>query len=269
MPETPPTRISIDQLEVACRIGGEGPPVVLLHGAEGDHRVYDRLQDRLAAFSRAISFDQRDCGQTRFTGPEPSVYALEDVAADAVKLLDALEIERAVFFGISLGGLLAQIVAVHWPERVARLVLGLTWPGDTTLGALNPEVLKRREALSRSGDAAPRLMAELFTTPAYAAAHPEIVAVLADLQTMPTETARARRRRALAEVKPIDPARITAPVLLIAGEEDQLVPPSIVAGFKRPLPTATMVTLPGVGHLAAIQAPDLLASHLKDFLDGQ
>ena len=192
--------VAVGDLSVAYRELGRGAPVVILHGAEGDHRVHDLLQDELASHFRTLSFDQRDCGHTRFLGAEPADYSLVDVASDAIGLLDALGCERASFVGISLGGLLGQIIAVNWPERVERLVLGLTWPGNLRLQDLNPEGVQTRARLSQPGEGSERRLVEFMSTPEFVAAHPEIVDQLRALRTMPSEAARQRRFSALARV---------------------------------------------------------------------
>jgi pimeloyl-ACP methyl ester carboxylesterase len=259
--------VDIDGLRIAFRDIGAGPPVVLFHGAEGDHRVHDLLADELATAFRVLSFDQRDCGATHFLGPEPSDYALTEVARDAIRLLDALGIERARLVGLSLGGLLAQIVAATWPGRVERLVLGVTWPGSLRLQDLNPEGRQTRARLSQGGPDSERLLAEFMSTPAFVVAHPEIVDQLRNLRAMPSEAARQRRARALAEAEPIDPGRIRHNALVLAGECDQLVPPALAARLADLLPSARLETIPGAGHLASRQSPQLMGTLIKAFFD--
>lgn len=263
------SRVSLDfvstgELDIACRDLGLGPPMILLHGAEGDHRVYDPLQDALAVRHRVVSFDQRDCGKTRFRGPEPDAYSLTDVAWDAIAILDALGLDKAVFVGFSLGGLLAQIIASTWPERVDRLVLGLTWPGNLSLQDLHPEGRERRALLRQQG--AERELAELMSTPEFVAARPEIVDELRDLTTMPSEAARARRFGAVTRAEPVALARIVQPTLVLAAERDQMVPPEVTANLAAALPNARFGMVPNVGHLATRQAPDLVAGMIGEFL---
>ena len=259
--------IAVGGLSMAYREIGRGAPVVILHGAEGDHRVHDLLQDELARHFRTLSFDQRDCGHTRFLGSEPASYSLRDVASDAVGLLDALGCDRAHFVGISLGGLLAQMIAVTWPERVDRLVLGLTWPGSLRLQDLNPEGIQKRARLSLPGEGSERLLVEFMSTPEFVAAHPEIVGQLRSLRTMPSEVARQRRFAALASVEPLDPTTIRHETLVLAGERDQLVPPDLPARLAALLPSARLQTIADAGHLASRQSPKLMGALIKEFLD--
>ena len=261
-------RIAAGSLEIAYRDVGRGPPIVMFHGMEGDHRVHNLVQDELGSSFRVLSFDQRDCGRTGFLGPEPAAYELKDVASDAIRLLDALGFERATLVGFSLGGLLAQVAAIHWPARVDRLVLGLTWPCSFRLQDLNPEGRQKRALLSQQGEASARLLAEFMSTPEFVAAHPEVVDQLRDLTTMPSEAARQRRFAALADAPPLDPSAIRQHTLVLAGERDQMVPPSVSARLADLLSSARLEIIPQAGHLATRQAPKLVAALIKDFLDG-
>jgi len=258
--------IAVGELSMAYRELGRGPPLVILHGAEGDHRVHDLLQDELASDFRTLSFDQRDCGYTRFLAEAPAAYSLRDVAADAIGLLDALGCERASFVGISLGGLLAQIVAVNWPRRVERLVLGLTWPGSLKLQDLNPVGVQTRARLTQQGEGGERQLVEFMSTPEFVAAHPEIVGQLHALRTMPSEAARQRRFSALAKAEPLDTTAIGHETLVLSGECDQLVPPDLQVRLAGLLPSARLATIPKAGHLASRQSPELMGALIKEFL---
>jgi pimeloyl-ACP methyl ester carboxylesterase len=259
--------IAVGDLSMAYREVGQGAPVVILHGAEGDHRVHDLLQDELASRFRTLSFDQRDCGHTRFLAGEPAAYTLRDVAADAIGLLDALGCDRAHIVGISLGGLLAQIIAVNWPRRVDRLVLGLTWSGSFKLTELYPEGVQTRARLSQPGEGSERGLVEFMSTPEFVAAHPQIIDQLRALRVMPSEAARQRRFSALAGVEPLDPTTIRHETLVLAGERDQLVPPALQARLAALLPSARLETIPHAGHLASRQSPELMGALIKEFLD--
>lgn len=251
-------------LEIAYRITGKGRPLILFHGAEGDHQIYDKLQDALGASVTAVSFDQRDCGMTRYANP--GAYTLKDVAHDAVLLLDALGYERAHVLGNSIGGILAQLMAFHWPDRVDRLVLGLTWPADEQLQDLNPNGFARRAEYASMGEAGVRLTAEMMSSPAYVAAHPELLEDLKSLRTEPTPEARQRRQAAFGAPINVNPAGIRHQTLIIGGGVDQMVPAAVTQRLAVRIPRSRYEVLADAGHLAARQYPDALASLIKDFL---
>lgn len=113
------TRTRGAAVDVAFRVRGEGPAVVLLHGTSANHAVWEPISDRLAASATVIALDQRGHGRsdkpaTGYTGP--------DFAGDVLTVLDALGIERAVIGGHSLGGRNAWLVGALHPERVTGVV---------------------------------------------------------------------------------------------------------------------------------------------------
>ncbi|WP_375786970.1 alpha/beta fold hydrolase [Bradyrhizobium sp. Pha-3] len=257
-------RHRIGPFEIAFRITGAGFPLLMFHGAEGDHQIYDKLQDALGSSVTAISFDQRDCGLSEYPSAEP--YTLKDVAHDAVRLIDTFGHESVDVLGNSIGGILAQLMAYYWPERVRRLVLGLTWPADERLTDLNPEGIARRIQYSQMGEAGQLLIAELMSSPDYVAAHPEILTDLRSLKTEPKPDAYQRRRAAFAVPIDIDPGRIHHETLIIAGEVDQMVPAAVTQRLVTRLPNTKFELLPNAGHLAARQFPNELASLIRSFL---
>src|SRR5258708_39360820 len=95
---------------IAFERNGEGPPLLLLHGAEADHSMFDAFARLLAEHFTVIAYDQRDSGATR-NPPEP--YGLGELADDAAALIAALGHPRAHVFGASLGGVIAQALAAR------------------------------------------------------------------------------------------------------------------------------------------------------------
>lgn len=257
-------RRQVGALRIAYRTAGKGAPLIMFHGGEGDHQIYDRLQDALGPNFRSISFDQRDCGLTEFT--EPVDYTLKDVAHDAVRLMDSLGLASAHVMGNSIGGNLAQLMAFHWPDRVDRLVLGFTWPADERLQDLNPDGMARRAEYAAMGPAGERLMAEHMAGPAFVSANPGIIDELRGLTTPTTPEARARRWAAFGAPYGIDPSHIRHRTLVIGGGEDRMVPAAVSERLARRLPNARFEVLPDAGHLAARQFPVQLATLIGDFL---
>ena len=258
-------RRKVGQLNIAFRNVGKGAPLIMFHGAEGDHQIYDRLQDELGDTVRSISFDQRDCGLTEYADPLP--YTLKDVAHDAVRLMDSLGLASAHVMGNSIGGNLAQLMAFHWPDRVDRLILGFTWPADESLQELNPDGIAKRAEYAAMGAAGERLMVEHMASPEYVAAHPGIIDELRSLRTEVTPEARQRRWAAFTSPYAVDPGRIRHKTLLIGGGADRMVPAPITQRLAGRMPAARFEVLEGAGHLAARQMPRELATLIGNFLN--
>jgi 3-oxoadipate enol-lactonase len=100
--------------------------VLLIAGIPAVASDWAPLAERLAGGRRVIAYDNRGSGRSTVT---PAPYSTRQLAADAAGLLDALSVARADVFGMSLGGMIAQELALGWPERVRRLILGCTHAG--------------------------------------------------------------------------------------------------------------------------------------------
>lgn len=251
---------AVNGQEIAYRVTGSGPPLLLIHGGEGDHRIFLPAFARLGQMFRTIVYDQRDCGETR-TDDRP--YGLVDLADDAVGLLTVLGCERAHVLGHSAGGLVAQMFALRWPQRLDRLVLEVTQRLSPDVWADNTAFAKRTQVIEEEGF---RGLAGLFTTPHYAAAHPDFVDQFEDRRLALGASNVSRRLAALRDIPEIDLRTIVAPTLVLAAEEDALIVPSTIADLAAALPAPVVEVMPGVGHLALMQEPDMFCEHLERFL---
>lgn len=252
----------INGTSTAFRCVGTGPTLLMLHGGEGSHTMFDPLAAHLADSFTLILYDQRDCGDTR--NPPEVPVGLDMLADDARALVLHLGLSKVHVFGTSFGGRIAQILALRQPDVVDRLVLGSTWPVPHPLAQLDPEGRARINAL-RQGlpDTAEELAAQ-FIDPAHLERHPELKGLF---RNVAPGTERSRRRAAaLADIPTGDAAGIRAPTLLLCGERDRIVKPAFCLGMADLIAGAQQVVLPGVGHSTSLQAPELVAAELKRFL---
>ena len=118
---------------------GTGPPVLLVMGLGLSGGAWWRTVDALGRDFRVITFDNRGVGRSRGLAPACTTEALAD---DAVAVLDALEIEHATVYGLSLGGMVAQQIALRHPRRVHSLVLGATTPGGRQAQIADDDVME-------------------------------------------------------------------------------------------------------------------------------
>lgn len=199
----------------------DGPPLLLLSGQANSHRWWSRVRDELAAEHRTISFDYRGTGGSSGVEVGDRDWSTSSFAADAALVLDALAVEQACVYGTSMGGRVAQMLALDHPEKVHRLALACTSPG----GSLATE----RDAQVRRGLADPdwpgrrEFVVGLFYSPDGAAEFGPGSPLLGD----PTMTAAAAgahlkasaRHDACERLRDID-----CPTLVLHGEEDVMVP---------------------------------------------
>ena len=271
--------------------GPEGAPAILLIMGLGGQltRWSDALMDAFAAHGfRAIRFDNRDVGlSTKFdaaglpdlarigmqlmTGGKPDApYTLEDMAADAVGLLDALGIARAHIVGASMGGMIAQLVAAHHPDRVLSLTSVMSTTGNPALPRATAEANAVLMARPAGGDldslvAHSVRAAKVIGSPGYPADDVALAArIRADLERQYYPQGFARQMAAIwanGDRRPVL-AGITAPTLVIHGADDPLVPVEGGRDTARAIPGARLVEIPGMGH----DLPQPLVGDLVDLI---
>lgn len=251
-------------LSIGCSIRGSGPPLILIHGAEADRTMFSALGAALAPRYTVIAYDQRDSGLTQDLSSPPRPYGLADLADDAASLIAVLGYEKAHVFGTSLGGHIAQVLAARHPARIDRLVLGSTWLAGLDLKAVSPETARQLKAWRADVGRHAADIAELFFTASHLRAHPERI----DLFRGGRRTAEqvARRAALLGVPYPILPSEIAAPALLFMGERDGLIPNAATIAVASLLREPRVKVMAGVGHIAAIEAPSILAGLITAFL---
>ena len=254
-------RIDANGTSIACKVSGTGAPVVLIHGAEADHSMFDGFGALLARHFTVIAYDQRDSGGTR---NPPMPYGLAEMADDAAALIAALGYDRAHVFGTSLGGVIAQVLAARHPARVDRLVLSSTFRAGVPPLSINPDVFPKLAALRAGLPGTAAEIATYFFPAVHIAAHPEVIEIFNGT----SRTAEQRQRRAGILARPVscDLASIAAPTLMLVGADDRLIPPAHTLSLAHEIAHARTATLPGLGHVATLQAPDVVAREVIAFL---
>jgi pimeloyl-ACP methyl ester carboxylesterase len=257
--------VEANGLLIGYSMRGSGPPLILVHGGEADHSMFSALGARLAARFTVIAYDQRDSGATRDLAPSPREYGLADMGDDAAELIEALGYGRAHVFGTSLGGHIAQVLAARHPGRVDRLILGSTWLAGEGLMAVNPRVAEQMSVWRGDiGRHAPDIASKFFSE-AYLRAHPERIEMFRGGRR--TAEQNSRRARLLGVPYPIGPGEINMPALLLMGEQDGLIPNAATLAVAQILVEPRVQVIPGVGHIASIEAPAELARRVIAFLE--
>lgn len=256
-----------DLSDVRCyyETPGQGEPLLLVPGLGGTCRVWDPVLPELARHFTLILVDNRGVGRSE---PKRHARSLADLASDLVELLDALQLDRAHVMGVSLGGIIAQRLAVDHPSRVDRLVLVSCTdrfsPYLTHMAGLLAQTLRH---LPR--DAYHRTMELLGTAPEYLDEHlPEIEQrVREKCRSGASPRAVGRQLRCLA-CSEIDSRhyRIAAPTLVLAGEFDAIIPRCYAKRMADKIPGSTLVTVPGASHNPLADHPERALPHVVSFL---
>ena len=240
---------------------GDGPPLVLMHGAEADHAMFDALGAALSQRFTVIAYDQRDCGGS--DTPAPS-YGIADLADDAAALIAALGFSRAHVFGTSFGGIVAQLLADRHPDRIDHLVLASTWQAGRSPLDVNPRAVHTLIALRADPAVNAPAIAAYFFPQDYLAAHPEAIDLFR--RGAPGDPRRSRRQAVTLQAARADLAGFQRPVLLLAGAEDRLIPSAATFALQQHIVHARTLALPGVAHAGALHAPDRIADAVMAFL---
>lgn len=251
---------------IAVHIAGNGPPLLLLHGFPLDHRMW-AFQEPLADAATLVMPDLRGFGESRAAAPIESIRQLADDCAEVIAAIDRGG--RAVVCGLSMGGYVAEHVAVHHPDLVRGLILV-----DTRVEA-DTEAARagRRDLAERVARVGSRIAAEAMV--------PKLLAATSDqrrrspiadrLYQMILEADAATIQQALAALadRPdmTEPMRaVRVPTLLVVGKEDSITPPEVMRSIAQVMPQSSLTVLPGCGHMTPMEDPDAFNRLVRDFL---
>lgn len=254
---------TLPELELYYEERGEGPPLLLVAGIPAVTSDWAPLAERLASKRRVIAYDNRGSGRSTVT---PGPYTTAQLAEDAVGLLDYLGIGRSDVFGMSLGGMIAQELAIGWPERVDRLVLGCTHAG--LAHAERPSREAGRAFAMETDDWARRM--EALAPFAFARGVDEfflnafIAKKSADVQA--PEGYRGQIQAFLDHDAYGRLPEIQSPTLILTGDDDQVIPSASSRVLADRIPGSTLHVIPGTGHLFFLERPDETLAILTEFL---
>ncbi len=268
-PRTPATPASgmapVDGGNLYYELLGEGAPVVLIHGGNLDHRLWDDQFELYAREFRTIRYDVRGYG--RSSSKDVPHRGYEDLRA----LLRHLEIPSVHLIGLSLGGRIAVDFALEYPEMVDSLVLvgpGLSgWPFSSETHSFIGAILEA----ARAGDA--ERAAELWLESPYMAPAMEIPELRPRLRKLALDNSRLwtegyqERRLTPPAVERL--AEIDKPTLLVIGSRDVPDIHQIVEALEESIPASRKVTIEGAGHLPNMERPEEFNEAVLDFLRQQ
>lgn len=243
-------------------IEGRGQPLLLVHGVGARLENWDGVAVRLAERFRIVRFDLRGHGgSSRVAGP----YSLGMLKADVIALLDHLGIARCHVAGHSLGGLIAQELALGNPERIARLAFLSTACGRSA--EEKTKVLARVDLIAGgiAGDHFANSVARWFTDE-FRAANAGLIAAYAARNAENDPACYAAAYRVLATSDLADEiAGITAPTLIVTGEGDLGSNPDMARLMHARIAGSVLHILPRLRHSILIEAPETVAGLLAAF----
>jgi pimeloyl-ACP methyl ester carboxylesterase len=243
---------------------GSGDPLLLIMGLGYPSDAWYRTRPVLAEKYRTIAFDNRGVGRTDMP---PGSYPISAMASDAAAVMDAAGVEKAHVFGISMGGMIAQEFAIDRPQRVRSLVLGCTAPGGPH--AVRAEAAATQMLMAR-GTMTKEEAAEAAVPFIYDPGTPRRL-IDEDIEKRrpwfpKAEAYTAQLQGILAWESYSRLSRITAPTLVIHGENDRLVPAGNGKLIAENIRGAELVMLKHAGHIFTTDQPEAAQSAILKFL---
>jgi pimeloyl-ACP methyl ester carboxylesterase len=238
-------RVRLNGVEIDYEVSGGGPAVLLSHGYSATRRMWDGQHRALGARYRVISWSMRGHGQTE-SPADPAQYSAELTVADMRGLLQHAGVPRAVVGGLSLGGYVSLAFSLEHPEMVRALVICDSGPGYRNAearAAWNQRAHERAAELEARGES------------------------VSDHRSAQGLAHAARGMLAQQGSRVIDGlSAIRVPTLIVVGDQDQpfLAPSEYMA---KKIPGAKLEVIPGAGHSANLDQPEIFNRVLLDFLD--
>ena len=259
--------VTSNKIQLAYEERGHGDPLLLIMGLGGDRSLWLPHVEVYEQHFRCILFDNRGAGES--DGP-PGPYRTRIMADDAVGLLNALGIERAHVAGISMGGAIAQELALNHPDRVHRLVLVSTWARCDTFTASALESLCRIRAAVAPDVFIQMIQLWLFAPPYYEAHLEELreAGRIAETCYMPQPAYAAQTEACLAHDTLDRLDRIQAPTLITAGGADFFTPPAFARDLHRRIPGSRLIVYPDTSHAHHYEVVDGFNTTTTAFLRG-
>jgi pimeloyl-ACP methyl ester carboxylesterase len=255
-------------VRIAFEERGAGEPLLLIQGLGYGRWGWAPVADLLAERFRVILFDNRGIGASDCP---PGPYTTEQMAGDAAAVLDAAEVERAHVLGTSLGGMVAQELALSSPQRIDKLVLVCTTPGGADAYPLPERTLR---LMAGAAALAPEVALRRFVENALAAtvveSRPELVEEILALRLanpQPLECWQAQSMAALSFAGAGRLGEVEAPTLLVHGTADNVVDHRNSDLIADRIPGAQLEIFEGAGHLLFWEEPERFARLVTEFLE--
>lgn len=256
--------VKIDGLRIAYQRKGEGPPLVLLHGALSDSRMWRRQLDDLSDEFTVVAWDAPGCG---LSADPPETFRLPDFADCLAAFIKEIGLVRPHVLGLSFGSGLALELYNRHPDVTRSLILASAYAGWA--GSLPPDVVEERlqQGLKQSELPPEKVVKEwiptLFTGSVPTELINETEAIMSDFH--PAGMRAMLLAFAEADLRDMLPT-IEVPTLLLYGENDQRSPLSIAADLHSSIPSSKLVIIPGVGHESSHEAPETFNAEVRNFL---
>jgi pimeloyl-ACP methyl ester carboxylesterase len=261
----------VNGVNLHYEIAGQGQPLLLIMGLGAPAAAWDpQFIQEMTKTHKVITYDNRGTGLS----DKPDVpYSIAMFASDAVGLLDTLNTPRAHVFGVSMGGMIAQELAIHYPQHVVSLILGCTTPGGKHAVPAPPESLKALQGrANQTPEEAAREGWKLSFSEEFIRTHrteleanlPRVLAHVTPRFAYERHYQATMTLRVYKQLK-----EIKAPTLVATGRDDVLIPAANSEILAREIPGAELVIFDNAGHGFVTSAREPFLKVFKKFLTRQ
>ena len=256
--ENPVPHVKSRDASIYYEVHGEGPPLVLAHGAGGNTQIWWQQVPHFASRHRVVTFDHRCFGRSACA---PDSFKPEFFGDDLIAILDAEKIDRASLVCQSMGGWTGLRMALEHPERLSCLVLCGT-PGGIVTDQIIAAVQRIAEGAAEGGIRGNAALAEAFQErePGLSFLYDQIGGHNTGFSPV------LLGQFASVRVDPDELKSHTTPTLVISGEEDALFPTEAIREIAGLIPGAELQTIPGSGHSPYYEVPETFNRIVDEFL---
>lgn len=253
-------QIAGTSFHVEATLGAAGPPIVFINSLGTDFRIWDGVVAQLGGQWGTLRYDKRGHGLSD-EGDAPNLIAAH--ARDLIAILAAKGIKRAVFCGVSIGGMIALGVWGQRPDLVAGLILC-----DTAHRIGTPEFWGNRiAAINQDGlDGIADGVMQRWFAPSFHRDHADWVRVYRNMMTRTPQAGYVAACLAIRDADLTDiAASVTVPTMCVVGSEDGATPPDLVRSLSQLIPHSRFHVLDDAGHLPCVEKPEHIASLIQAF----
>jgi pimeloyl-ACP methyl ester carboxylesterase len=265
MPKT-----KVNDIQLYYEVHGEGIPLVLISGLGYPLWQWHLMVPHLEKHFQVITLDNRGVGQSdKPAGP----YTASVLARDIVELLDSLGIDEAVVMGHSMGGFIAQALALEYPARVSKLILASTNFGGPRHVPVTPEAMAVLSDTTTDPLTRLRNGIVISTAPGFAERQPELIQKWLDWRVAnPLDIPGYQAQMGIGVALLAEGAAfenkltdVSAPTLILFGAHDKVVPPANADLLAKQIPGSQIRILPDAGHFFPLEVPEEAAQIVIQF----
>jgi len=267
-------KAKVNGININYRVQGNGEPLVLIMGYSGDRNGWIFQTPVFKKHYRVITFDNRGIGKT----DKPwGAYSTKMMADDTIGLMDHLSIKKAHILGISMGGMIAQALAINYPERINKLVLGCTLPGTTGTNEMSGPAPDWLKSFGRGEDYTEddvrsipiRKMTDTMSSLAFNRLLFRMIFIpmMKIITRLNGDTGLIGQFEANLSHNTFDNlSKIKVPTLVINGTKDRLIKPSSSEVIAKLIPNAKLVQIDGGSHNFFMEMSSRFNKEVLDFL---